>query len=110
MRTRGLRAKDRVMPILRTGENFETISLINFVGIDESSWNEPAEVPPAPFTDLAVSIPVERPVARIWWATPDGERIAPQSLLYTVTDGILNFTVPRLDHWSMIVVEYTDVP
>jgi dextranase len=106
VRTRGMRAINRVMPIVRTGENFETFSLINFVGIDESSWNEPASVAPAPFTDLTVEITVSQPVTRVWWASPDGDSSAAQLLDYTIEEGVLRVTLPSLAYWSMIVVEY----
>ena len=47
VRTRGLRAIDRVMPIVREGNGFETISLVNFRGIDFSTWNAPTTIPPS---------------------------------------------------------------
>lgn len=108
-RTRGIRAKDRVVPIVRIGANFETFNLINFVGIDESSWNSLTDVPPTPFTDLAVSIQVDRPVSQVWVASPDSITSMNAKLLpFTIEDSELKIQLPYLDYWNMIVVEYAD--
>lgn len=109
VRTRGIRAKDRVVPIVRAGEGFEAINLVNFVGIDASDWNQPTTVPPTPLDNLRVSIPVEREVRRVWAASPDGaDTMEPHELPFTVADGVLSVTLPRLNYWSMIVLEYDD--
>ncbi len=109
VRTNGIRSNDRVVPIVRAGATFETYSLLNFVGIDASEWNAPTTVPPSPFDNLAVSISVSRPVRQVWTASPDANATMPaQSLPFTVTDGVLSLTLPHLDTWSMIVVEYVE--
>lgn len=109
IRTRGLRAKGRVLPIVRVGDGFETYNLVNFVGIDEASWNEPASVEPTPFTDIPVRITVNQTVARVWWASPDGSSMAAEPLEFVMEGEVLTFTLPSLNYWSMIVVEYQDV-
>lgn len=107
LRTVGIRAQDRILPILRRGDGFETLSLVNFVGLKESDWNQPAAHAPTPLSSVRVTIPVERPVARVWFASPDDETTTPaQALTYSVRDGRLSFTLPRLDYWTMIVLEY----
>ncbi len=60
VRTSGIRAKGRVVPIVRTGDRFETFNLLNFVGIDASEWNSPTTVAPTPFENLTVNIAVTR--------------------------------------------------
>ena len=108
-RTHGIRAKDRVVPIVRIGTNFETFNLINFLGIDESNWNAPTKIPPIPFTDLAVSIQISRPVSQVWVASPDTTTSMNAELLPFTTEGNeLKVQLPHLDYWSMIVVEYAD--
>jgi dextranase len=109
IRTKGLRAINRVMPVMRVGEGFETLSLINFVGLDEASWNKPAQTAPTPFTDVTVTLTVERPVTRVWWTSPDNASLAAQSLDFRVEGNILTVTVPSLNYWSMVVVEYENV-
>lgn len=107
MRMRGIRAKDRIIPVVRTGDGFETFSLINFVGIDGSEWNAPTTVAPGAFTGLTVTIQVEQPVSRVWFASPDDPAtMSAAPLDFALQDGELQVQLPRLDYWSMIVVEY----
>ncbi|MCB9449813.1 MAG: hypothetical protein H6672_00145 [Anaerolineaceae bacterium] len=109
IRTRGITARDRVVPVVRSGDAFDTFNLINFIGVDQTNWNVAASSAPTPLTDVVVHITVSRPVAAVWVASPDAEAtMNPASLAYTVVDGILQFTLPGLDYWSMIVVEYAD--
>lgn len=109
LRTRGIRAKDRVLPIVRAGEGFEVYSLVNFIGIDASDWNQPTTVPPTAQENVSVSIGVSRSVKRVWAASPDdASTMEATELAYTVEDGVLSLTLPRLNYWSMIVVEYDD--
>lgn len=109
VKTRGIRSKGRVVPIMRAGDGFETLSLLNFAGIDASNWNEPTRTPPTPFETLDVRIPVTETVSAVWMASPDAESsMAASALAFTVEDGILHFTLPRLDVWDMIVIEYAN--
>ncbi|MFN8451256.1 MAG: glycoside hydrolase family 66 protein [Anaerolineae bacterium] len=109
LRTRGIRAKDRVLPIVRAGDGFEVYSLVNFIGIDASDWNQPTNVPPTAQKNVSVSIDVTRSVKRVWAASPDdASTMEAAEIAYTVEDGVLSLTLPRLNYWSMIVVEYDD--
>jgi dextranase len=109
IRTQGIRAKDRIVPIVRTGAGFETFSLINFMGIDGSEWTAPTNVAPILFTDLKVGIQVDRAVSGVWFASADQATSMNAVLLpFTVENGELRVQLPRLDYWSMIVVEYID--
>ncbi|MBN8635551.1 MAG: hypothetical protein J0M07_09540 [Anaerolineae bacterium] len=107
VRMRGIRSRDRVVPIVRAGADFETFRLVNFLDIDGADWNAPTTVGPTPLTDQAVSLTVERPVTAVWYASPDTtENMSANSLPFSVEAGTLQFILPRLDYWSMIVVEY----
>lgn len=107
VRTRGIRSRDRVVPIVRAGSGFETFSLINFLGIDASDWNAPTTAAPTPQTDLTVHIMVSRPVRSVWTASPDDPATMDAALLpFTVENGLLSLRLPRLNYWTMIVVEY----
>jgi dextranase len=107
VRIRGIRSRDRVVPIVRSGANFETFSLINFLDIDASDWNAPTNVAPTPLTDQLVTVAVDRPVVTVWYASPDDpSRMNAAALPFTVEENTVSFTLPRLDYWSMIVVEY----
>mgnify|MGYP001271704318 CR=1 FL=1 len=107
VRMRGIHSRDRVAPIVRSGANFETFSLVNFLNIEGADWNAPTTVGPTTLTDQVVSIAVDRPVAAVWVASPDApESMQASNLPFTVETGTLQFILPRLDYWSMIVVEY----
>jgi dextranase len=109
LRTQGIRAKDRIVPIVRTGAGFETFSLINFMGIDGSEWTAPTNIAPTLFTDLNVGIQVNRAVSGVWFASADqATSMNAMPLPFTVENGELRLQLPRLDYWSMIVVEYID--
>ncbi len=106
--TEGRQSYNRVAVIVRAGENTETFSLVNLIGIDNPRWDRALESGPTPQSDLSVRIAVERPVARVWWASPDEASIAPQAVDFTTTsDGnAIAFTLPSLAYWDMIVLEY----
>jgi dextranase len=108
--TQKLRSKDIVAVIARQGLDFETFSLINLMGIESGRWDTALSKGPDLLADLSVQIRADRPVARVWMASPDGDTLDAQPLaLTTGTDdagSTIAFTVPRLEYWTMIVVEY----
>ncbi|MCA9895620.1 MAG: hypothetical protein KC615_21695, partial [Anaerolineae bacterium] len=109
IRTRGITARDRVVPIVRSGESFDTFSLINFVGVDQTNWNEPTATIPTMLTNVDVRITVARPIQAVWAASPDSEAsMNATALPYTIHNEVLQFILPELNYWTMIVVEYAD--
>ncbi len=108
--TQAYRSKDKVGVIVRKGQDSETFSLINLMGIDHDRWDTALTQGPDPLVDLAVHIHTDRQIARVWWASPDGDTLDPHSVeLAAGTDSAgpyVTFTLPRLDYWTMIVVEY----
>jgi dextranase len=109
IRTRGITARDRVVPIVRSGEAFDTFNLINFMDVEQTHWNAPTENIPSTLRDIIVKIAMTRPIASVWIASPDAEStMNPASVPYIISDGVLQFTLPELQYWSMIVVEYAN--
>lgn len=111
--TQGLRARDRVVVIVRQGPLRETFNLVNFLGVRHSRWEEPLfdDGGPEPQRDLPVRLRVERPVAQVWLASPDtAAQMEPQRVDFSVSADdagtVIAFSVPHLDYWTMIVVEY----
>jgi dextranase len=45
-------------------------------------------------------------VARLWWATPDGDDPALHALFFTAEDNGITFTLPSLAYWDLLLVEY----
>jgi dextranase len=56
--------------------------------------------------DLKVRIQVDRPVARVWWASPDVDDLSAHILAVSSTVNHIAFRIPRLAYWDLIVVEY----
>lgn len=106
VQTQTRRSRDRVAVLVRAGANRETVSLINLMGIDGELWDVPLTQGPTPLQNLAVTLQVERPVARLWLASPDAADPAALPLDFSSTPESISFTVPALAYWSMIVVEY----
>jgi dextranase len=108
--TAGYRSQDRVAVIVRQSKqgSFETFSLIDLMGIDGGYWDEALKQSPTPLHDLAVrvGIPEGKTVARMWLASPDGDSSAMQAVDFTTDSSAIAFSVPTLDYWTMLVVEY----
>ncbi|MBP8972736.1 MAG: hypothetical protein KBH93_02580, partial [Anaerolineae bacterium] len=109
---RSLPSRDRVAVIVRQGQDREAFSLVNLVGIGGGHWAAPLAKGPDPLGSLAVQIHTCRPVAHAWWASPDRGDLNARSLDITVTrhdeEWGISFTLPYLDYWSMIVLEYQE--
>jgi dextranase len=111
VKTRSLRSRDRVAVIVRQGQTFDTFNLVNLLGIANGGWEQPLTRGPNPLADLAIEVHVKRSVKAIWWASPDGNTLAAQSLDFALPqdnhETLVSFHLPHLDYWSMIVVEYS---
>lgn len=105
--TAGTRARDRVVTIVRAAARTETFSLINLIGIDGERWDSPITQAPTPQRDIRVTVQVERPVSRVYAASPDSSQQL-QDIPFTFGDGQISFVVPHLNYWTMFVLEYAE--
>ncbi|WP_100331944.1 glycoside hydrolase family 66 protein [Bacillus xiapuensis] len=48
----------------------------------------------------------EKDILKIWLATPDQASAKPVNLPFKQTGDKVTFTVPSLQYWDMIVIEY----
>jgi len=60
---------------------------------------------PRQLTNLALVLDHAEKVNRIWVATPDRHAGAPEELAFTQTDGKVEFSLPALKYWTMLVIE-----
>jgi dextranase len=108
--TQKLLSRDKVAVIVRQGPHVETFSLVNLMGIDSGRWDTALSHGPEPLTDLSVRIHTDRPVARAWLASPDSDSLEAQAVALATGEDeagqYVTFGVPRLDYWTMIVLEY----
>ncbi len=58
------------------------------------------------FTLVTLSVKTTVAVKCIWVATPDALAGAPVELSFTQKDGAVEFTLPSLKYWTMIVMEH----
>jgi dextranase len=101
--------KDKVWPIVREGEGFTAISLVNLLGLESADWKVSIKDAPVPLGRTAVLIKdVGRPAARVWSASPDGEDPTPRVLEFNQENGNLTFEFPSLSYWNLVVIEWRE--
>ncbi|HSM58190.1 MAG TPA: glycoside hydrolase family 66 protein [Candidatus Sulfomarinibacteraceae bacterium] len=99
--------KNKVWPIVRERDDFTAISLINLRDVGQVRWDQEVPAAPARLGPTTVRLAqVEREVAAVWLATPDGNDIAPQPLAHEFQNATLTFTMPSLAYWNLIIIEW----
>jgi len=104
------RVYKKVWVITRQGKGFETISLINLLDITSPEWNGLLLADPTPLDELRVYYRTEQKVERVWLASPDFT--SPRAAILDFRSGrdtqgsYIEFTVPRLEYWDLVVVEF----
>jgi dextranase len=93
------------------GKDFGTkqiIHLINFANASSLQWRDKdgKQNAPTKFTDAALNFQSDKTVKKIWFASPDINFGASQNLEFTQTGSTVNFKLPFLQYWDMVVVEY----
>jgi len=103
------RSGQKVWVITREGTGREAISLINLLDVSDPEWSAAHTQDVTPVTDLRVRTYPDRPVRRIWWASPDGERPQMQPLDFDTgtneSGTYVTFTLPELIYWDLVVLE-----
>jgi dextranase len=99
---------NKIWPIVRQGDGFTAINLINLLGIESPEWADPLDSAPTPLGETAVRIlNIDHEISRIWLASPDWTDSSPQILTFTIGDeNILTFEIPSLIYWDLIVIEW----
>lgn len=96
----------QVIPIARQGAGFDSFSLINLTGLPHHEWDTPLSPGPTLLANLDICVEVEAPVARIWWASPDGDDLAARPVSFDRQTDHIYFQIPHLEYWNLIVLEY----
>jgi hypothetical protein len=82
-----------------------TLSLVTLTGQPDDRWNAPHR-PPTPQHDIPVGLPAAGPVKGVWLATPDDGAGRAVLLDFEQLRDRVTFSVPTLDRWDLVVVEY----
>jgi hypothetical protein len=92
--------------------NTQIFQLINLVTANTLNWRDSFGTQSAPtaITSIPVSFSIgPRQITNVFVASPDWNNGVPQQVAYTSSSGTLSFTVPYLDYWTMVVVDYAPV-
>jgi dextranase len=97
-----------VWPIIRECSGKTMIGLVNLMGNADDLWNE-AKAEPIPRNGLSLRAVAQRPVRKVWWASPDDDCGRPRELPYDIradADGMwLHVAVPTLRIFGLLVIE-----
>jgi dextranase len=102
-------ACNSVWPIVRESDRAIALNLINLLGVRAPEWDRVLRADAPIQKDLAVHLRTDRPVRRVWWATPDGGRPTARPLAFSAgkdeAGTCVSFQVPALRVWDLIVLE-----
>lgn len=94
-----------------TGKRFtdkEVIHLLNFSDANSMAWRDTngTQKEPLAIIGAEIKVTVNRPVKKIWFASPDINGGAARTLDFTQAENEVGFTLPSLKYWDMLVLEY----
>jgi dextranase len=97
-----------IFAFAKSKDGRDILHLINFTESVTQDWNDSMGRQPEPAVreNTAFTVKADRPVAGVWVASPDFYGGSPVSLAFVQKDGTLDFTVPMLKYWDMVVIEY----
>lgn len=93
----------------REGAGYRTVNLINLTQVRDPRWTGP-QPETSPVEHVHVRAEVLKPPRRVWTASPDRNGGRPELLAVTSEAEphvglVCAFTVPRVDTWSLVVIE-----
>ncbi len=98
----------KVWTVIREKPGWKTVSLINLMGQGDDYWNKGKETP-LPRVGIRLRLQVEGGVKSVLLASPDREMGRPQELHFSLEESprglVLVAEVPRLQIWSLVIVE-----
>lgn len=86
----------------------DIVHFINFTDASTMDWNDDhgTQTEPAERRNVTVSVKTDRPVSKVWFASPDHNGGSPQVLSFSQRDGVVKWKLPALKYWDMAVIEY----
>ncbi|MEP6617303.1 MAG: glycoside hydrolase family 66 protein, partial [Ginsengibacter sp.] len=88
--------------------NKQIFHLINFANAAHFQWRDTNGDQTAPNTISGASLEttISQVVTNVWVASPDVNFGVPQKLPFTQNGNTLNFILPQLKYWDMVVIEH----
>ncbi|MNC23275.1 Dextranase precursor [compost metagenome] len=98
----------KVWSFTKRKDGKDVFHFINFTDASTMDWNDSngMQTEPAERLNVAVSVKMKKPIAKVWFASPDYNKGSPQSLAFSQRDGVLQWELPKLKYWDMVVIEY----
>ena len=88
--------------------NGQVIHLLNFSEATSLNWRDASGTQPYPrvIKGWRLQIGTTKSVKKVWYASPDYQYGSSVSLPFTQSGTTLTFTLPEMQYWGMIVLEY----
>jgi len=100
---------DKVMPVIRESNDYLAVNLINMLGLPRGEWEAGINQPPTPIEQVSLELKeLDKTIQSVWFATPDRDDFSLVPLDYTFENGKLTLTVPYLDYWTMILLQWRE--
>ena len=96
---------DGIWTLLRRSTEGELLHFVNLVGVDNELWRDAAPRPQRQeHVRLRYRVAQADSVREVLWATPDAGPGAFQPLPFSVHDDAIEFELPRLEYWDVVLV------
>lgn len=88
--------------------NKQVLHFINFTNANSLHWrdNKGTQVKPLTISNPAFTFTATKAIKKIWFASPDVNGGASTGIAYKQTGNAVTFTLPSLQYWDMVVIEY----
>ncbi|KUP06614.1 hypothetical protein Q75_07420 [Bacillus coahuilensis p1.1.43] len=97
----------KIWSFAKKKETKKIIHLINFYDATSLDWRDTEGQQPEPQTrdSFQIKISVDKPIKKVWMASPDRNLGEPEVLEFHQEEGNVTVRIPSLNYWNMIVVE-----
>ncbi|MYL53971.1 hypothetical protein GLW08_11545 [Pontibacillus yanchengensis] len=101
-------ARGELYTFAKKKEDKKIIHILNYFNTDHMNWRDTngTQTEPAMKQELSLSIAESKKVKNVWIASPDWNNGLPSQLKFTQEDGHVELTLPKIQYWDMIVMEY----
>jgi dextranase len=100
-------ASNTILPAVRQSSSRTAISLVNLLGVQSPDWKNPIPEAPTPLGATQVRLTgIQDQARRVWMASPDGLDISLHPLAFNQSQGQIEFQLPGLSFWDMILIEW----
>ncbi|HVK46568.1 MAG TPA: glycoside hydrolase family 66 protein, partial [Pseudobacter sp.] len=98
----------KVAAIGKEYANRQVLHLVNFTNANSLEWRDTngTQVKPVNIENMEIKITAAKAVKKVWLASPDAGNGVAAALNFTQTGNEVTVTVPGMQYWNMLVLEY----